>query len=281
MALRRARHRERPARAEVAALVIEAMHFLRLGKQARRLVLDDGVVLPGIPMAEHDLHEFVGAVVAQIVADHLVAAHVLRLAVIERGDDVPGRAATRHQIERGEHARDVERLVVARRIGRAEAEPFGRHAHHREHGDGVKLHAANAVGDGVAVIAPIHVRHRQPVVEEAQVKLAFLQHAADMPVEIRRPAVGARSGMAPGTGEVAAVLRLQEADQDHLAHAECPAMTSDRCIMPRSVTRVRPADLIGKGDGASNTFEASANARAALDDDRGKRKLTGCRWKPV
>ena len=228
MALRRARHRERPARAEVAALVIEAMHFLRLGKQARRLVLDDGVVLPGVPMAEHDLHELVGAVVAQVVTDHLVAAHVLRFAVIERGDDVPGRAAVRHQIERGEHARHMERLVVAGRIGRAETEPLGRHAHHGEHGDGVELHAADAVRDGVAVIAPVHVRHRQPVVEEAQVKLAFLQHAADMPVKIRRPAIGARSRMAPGAGEVGAVLRLQEADQDHLAHRHVSVGVAER-----------------------------------------------------
>ena len=143
------------------------MHLLRIGEQARRLVLDDGVILPGVPVAEHDFHEFVGAVVAQIVADHLVAAHVLRLAVVERSDDVPGGAALRHQIERGEQARDVERLVVAGRISGAETEPLGRHAHHREHGDGVELHAANAMGDGVAVVASVHVRHRQPVVEKA------------------------------------------------------------------------------------------------------------------
>ena len=167
MALRRTRHGERPARTEVAALVVEAMNLVGLGEKPRRLVLDDGVVLPGVPMAEHDLHEFVGAVVAQVVAEHLVAAHILRFAVIERGDDVPGRAPLRHQIERREHARDMERLVVARRIGRAETEPLGRHAHHGEHGDGVELHAANAVRDGVAVIAAIHVRHRQPVIEKA------------------------------------------------------------------------------------------------------------------
>ena len=80
-------------------------------------------------MAEHDLHELVGAIVAQIVRDHLIAAHVLGLAVIERGDDVPGRAPVGHQIERGEQARDMERLVVAGGIGGAETQPLGRHAH--------------------------------------------------------------------------------------------------------------------------------------------------------
>ena len=223
MALRRARHRERPARAEIAAFVIEAMNLVRFGEQPGRLVLDDGVVLPGVPMAEHDLHELVGAVVAQIVSDRLVAAHVLRFAVVERGDDVPGGAAARHQIEGGEHARHMERLVIAGRIGGAEAEALRRHAHHGEHGDGVELHAANAVLDGVRVIAAVHVRHRQPVVEEAEMKLALLQHAADVPVKIRRPAIGARSRMAPGAGEIGAVLRLQEADQDHLAHRRGPS----------------------------------------------------------
>ncbi len=187
MTLRRTRHGERPARAEVAALVVEAMHLVRFGKQPRRLVLDDGVVLPGVPMAEHDLHELVGAVVAQVMTEHLVAAHVLRFAVVERGDDIPGRAPLRHQIERREHARDMERLVVARRIGRAETEPLGRHAHHGEHGDGVELHAANAVGNGMAVIAAVHVRHRQAVIEKAEVKLAL------------PPARGRCAGRSPAT----------------------------------------------------------------------------------
>ena len=144
------------------------------------------------------------------------------LAVVERGDDVPGRAPIRHQIERREHARDVERLVVAGRIGRAEAEPLGRHAHDGEHGDGVELHAADAVRDRVRVVAPVHVGHRQAVVEEAEMELAVLQHAADMPVVVRRPGIGARLRVAPGAREVRAVLRLQEGDQGHLAHRDTP-----------------------------------------------------------
>ena len=236
MALRRARHRERPARAEIAAFVIEAVNFLGPCKKSGRLVLDDGVVLPGVPMAEHDLHELVGAVVAQIVGHRLVAAHVLRLAVVERGDDVPGGAAARHQIESGEHARHMKRLVIAGGISGAEPEPLRRHAHHGEHGDGVELHAANAMFDSMRVIAAIHVRHRQPVVEEAEMKLSFFQHAADVPVKIRRPGIGARGWMAPGAGEVGAVLRLQEADQDHLAHRRGPSREG-RCIMTRPRAR--------------------------------------------
>ena len=82
--------------------MVEATDFLGVGEEPARLILDDAAVLPGIPMAEHDLHELVGAVVAQVVLDHLVAAHVLGFAVVERGDHVPGRAPLRHQVERGE-----------------------------------------------------------------------------------------------------------------------------------------------------------------------------------
>src|SRR4029077_10626083 len=100
-----------------------------------------------------DVHELVSAVVAQIVGDRLVAAHVLRFAVVERGDDVPGGAAPRHQIEGGENPLHVERLVIAGGIGGAETETLGRHAHHGEHGDGVEFYAANAVLHRVRVIA--------------------------------------------------------------------------------------------------------------------------------
>jgi len=79
----------------------------------------------------------------------------------------------------------MERLIIARRIGRAEAEPLGRHAQHRQNSDGVELHASNSVLDGVGMVAPIHVRHRQTIVEKSEVKLSRLQHASDMPVKIR------------------------------------------------------------------------------------------------
>ena len=92
--------------------------------------------------------------------DHLLAAHVLRFAVVERRDDVPGCAPIGHQIERGEQAGHVERLVVARRIGRTEAEPLGRHAHDREHGHRIQLHATDAVSHRVFMVAPVHVGHR-------------------------------------------------------------------------------------------------------------------------
>src|SRR5262249_51848636 len=100
MPLRGARYREWTARAEVTAIVVEAVNLLGDCEQTRRLVLDDGALFPGIPVTEHDLHELVGAVVAQVVLDHLIAAHVLRFPVVERGDDVPRSTSLGHEIER-------------------------------------------------------------------------------------------------------------------------------------------------------------------------------------
>src|SRR3546814_10820499 len=53
---------------------------------------------------------------------------------------------------------------------------------------------------------------------DLEVELARLQHAGDVLVVVHRQEVGARIGMAPRGREIGAVLRLQEADQGHLAH---------------------------------------------------------------
>ena len=125
MALRRARHGERALRLEVLAAVVEPVDLVGIGEAAALLVDDQRIVFPAVPQAGDDLHELVGAVVAQVVLEMLLVAEVLGLRIVERGDDVPGDAAAGHQVERREQARDMERLVVGRRVGRAEAEPGG------------------------------------------------------------------------------------------------------------------------------------------------------------
>ena len=174
-------------------------------------------------MAEHDFHEFVGAVVAEVVREMGVLAHVERLAVVERGDDVPGRAPAGHQVEGLEAPGDVERLEIGGRGGRAEAELFGRHAHAGQHHQRVHLHAADAVFDRVGVIVAVAVRHGEPVVEERHVEFAGFQDPADLLVVVRRHRIVARFRVPPGARQVGAVLRLQEADHRHLpCHAALP-----------------------------------------------------------
>ena len=132
-------------------------------------------------MAEHDFHEFVGAVVAQIMLEMLVAPHIVGFAVVHRSDDVPGGAAVGHQIEGGEAARHVERFVIGGRAGRCQPELLGDHAHRGQHHDRIHLHAADAVFDGVGVIVAVTVRHRQAIVEERHVEFAGLPGSGRSP----------------------------------------------------------------------------------------------------
>ncbi len=75
--------------------------------------------------AGHDLGELVGAVVALGVPVVRVAVEVQRLDLHAGGDEVPAGAAAADVVERGELARDVERLVVARRGGADQPDALG------------------------------------------------------------------------------------------------------------------------------------------------------------
>src|SRR5581483_8005525 len=68
------------------------------------------------------------------------------------------------------------------------------------------------------------------IVEEGELELAGLQHAGDVGVVVGRGEIAARFGVAPGAGEVGAVLRLHEADQDNVAHAGLLAVTLSPCL---------------------------------------------------
>ena len=203
--------------------MIEPPDLGRIGKPAALLVDQERTVFPAIPVAEHHLHEFVCAVVTEIMIEMGVLAHIVGFAVVHRCHHVPGRAAARHQIEGGEAARDIERLVIGGRAGRSEAELFGRHPHRRQHDDGIHLHAADAVFDGVGVVIAVAIGHRQPVVEKRHVEFSAFQNPADLLIVIRRHRIIARFRMAPRARQIGAVLRLQEADQCHLpCHAALP-----------------------------------------------------------
>ena len=68
----------------------------------------------------------------------------------------------------------MEGLVIGRRVCCAEAEPLGCRRHCHQAGDGVHLHATNAVFHRFRMVSAIHVRHCQPVVKEADIEFAFL-----------------------------------------------------------------------------------------------------------
>ena len=148
-------------------------------------------------MAEHDLHEFVGAVVAAVMLEMFVAAHVVRFAVVDRGDDVPAARPLVIRSSGRETARDVERLEIGGRAGRGEAELFGRHAHRDQHDERIHLHAADAVFDGVGMVVAVAVRHGEAIVEKRHVEFAGFEHAADLLVEVGRHRIVARFRVPP------------------------------------------------------------------------------------
>ena len=157
-ALRGARHRQRAARGEELADVSQLVHLGRVGELTGHPVVQDGLVLPGVPQAGHHVQELVGAVVPFVVAEVGVDAEVLRLAVVDRRDDVPGRAAARKVVQRGERARHVEGRVVRRRVRRAQPDLRGGLRQHAEDHAEVQLDRPGAVVDRLR--PPIRRRHR-------------------------------------------------------------------------------------------------------------------------
>lgn len=168
-------------------------------------------------MAEHDLHKLVGHVVAQVMLDVADLAHVVGLAVIERGDDVPGRAAADHEIQRRDHAGDVEGLIVGGGVCGPETQVLRRHAHARKDGNRVHLDDTGTVPHSLAMVVAEDVRHGQAVVKKAEMEFAVLERLGDALVVLGTEKIRRRMRVAPRADVVRAVLSLHEPDQGHLA----------------------------------------------------------------
>ena len=125
MALRAARHVERPAHLEEPAVVVQRAHLVGIDVPAGGLVGDDRAVLPAIPQPADDIDEFVGARVAQFVLDVFVEIEVQRGLGVGTGDDVPCGAAAADVVDRAEDAGDVVRLGEAGGDRGAEADMRG------------------------------------------------------------------------------------------------------------------------------------------------------------
>src|SRR3569833_3019061 len=113
------------------------MDFGGIGEQAGFLVDDQRTFFPAVPAAQHDFHELIGAVVAQIVLHVDGAAHIVRFAVVHRRDDVPGGASAQHVVDGLKAAGDVEGLIVSGGGGRSDAEVFRSESHGHHGGDRV------------------------------------------------------------------------------------------------------------------------------------------------
>ncbi len=232
MALRRARHVDRPGHLEEPALVVERMHLRRVDKAAGRLVGDDRVVVPAIPQPLDDIDEFVGPLVAQLVLHVRVAAEVERRLRLRTGDHVPGGAAAADMVDRGEDAGDVVGLAEAGRDRRAEADLCRRSAQHRDQRG--RLEAAQERG----MVARIH---DQPVRHEHQVELAAFGGARNL-LDHRQLVVAGRGALVAPAGGVVAGAQHKHAEM-HLTlartHRACPPI-DDPPPFPRPAPRRWP-----------------------------------------
>ena len=215
-ALGRARHGEGALGIVPAALVIQPLHLGRVGKNPGFAVIDDGVVFPGIPMAEDNFQKFIGAVIAQIMRGVLGAAHIMRLTVVQRGDDIPGHAPAQHMIQRREDPGDVIGLVISGGVCGAQAEFFRGQPHGGEDGNEVQLHHPNAVAHRLGMVMAQYVRQGEPVIEEGHMEAGILQAAGNPLVILRLEKILHGLRVAPGAGIIRAILRLQKGDQRHL-----------------------------------------------------------------
>ena len=217
-ALRRPRHRQRPAHLEPLAVVVELVDLVRVGEDAVGPVEDQRVVLPRVPQPGGGLEELVGPVVAGVVGQHLVDAEVLRLAVVHRGHHVPGRPAAGEVVEGGEGPGHVERGVVGGRVGGTQADRAGGTGDDAQHDAEVELDRTGAVADGLGHRAAVDAGHGQAVVEEHHVEAALFEGAPELLVvaRLQEPVLGGR--MAPRPGVDGGVPRLHEPHQRHLLH---------------------------------------------------------------
>jgi hypothetical protein len=224
--LRRARHVERAARLEVSPLMLDAMHLGRVGEHAPGAVHDHGVLVPAVPQLAADLHEFVGAVVTIVGRPHLLA-EIGRLVVVERGHDVPRCPSAGQVIERRPQAGGMERMLVAHRIGGAQADLLGDGGHERQQRDRIVLGRLGGVADRRRQRARIGVGDVVEVGEKDHVELAAFADLGDVLVERRPRPVVARLGgtrMPPHRHAVIGRPVDQELRQMHhgLRHRQSP-----------------------------------------------------------
>ena len=108
----------------------------RIGEYPAFPVAHRGSLLPApLPQSVHDLHVFVGEVVALVVARLDSQPHAGGRAVEIAGDDVPAGAPTGQMVQRRQPTGQRVGRLVGERTGNAESEMLGhrRHGGHEQH----------------------------------------------------------------------------------------------------------------------------------------------------
>ena len=212
-----------PAYLEMLAVVIQCVQLVSREMQAAFLVVEEGVVFPGVPKPCHHIHEFLGARVAVGVLGVLVQVEVARLGVGPRRHHIPAGAAAAEVIERGELACDVEGLVVGGGDGGHQADALGHRGQCREQRQRLEAGCARGAGQGGVVKRA----DCDAIGEKDRIELRGLG-ALRQPHVVRKilPGVGLCAGVAPAGHMVAGGLQegaeLELALMRGLAHLWLP-----------------------------------------------------------
>ena len=240
-ALRRAADIERPAHGKPLAVVIDGPHQSGIGKSRRFGIQDEGAVAPAIPKLAGDIEKFVGPVVALVARELVLQPEIGGLRLLERGDDVPCRAAAAQMVERRHGAGDGEGMEIGGRYRAREAKIFGRSGHGRENEQRIEpQRTERAIAQLAVELALIPVRNCQNVGKENEIEAAVFEDAAHVAVVFQRQQVAVGSRVAPSPVMAGNGPGHDEGRQVHLSLFHWPAPVW------ASSPGVRPGEPVGR-----------------------------------
>src|SRR6185436_4997700 len=183
----------------VGALVLNAMYFGRIGKNAARAVAQHGVVFPAsFPEFVDQLHIFIRDLVAVVMRGLLVLAGAAGSAVEIAGHHVPADPAFGQMIERRHPSGKRVRRLEGEIAGDAKTEILRYRRHRRDqHQRLVRRRLCGVAQRGVRAIAE-HVVDAEHIGEKQPVEPATLQHPCQIePIGQAVVAQGAVARMGP------------------------------------------------------------------------------------
>ena len=187
---------------EVLAEVSDFVHLGGVGEHAGFAVALHRVILPGtLPELVKHLEVFVGHVVAVVVLELIVVAHVAGGGGQVAGDDVPADAAVGEVVE-GRHApREGVRVLVAGAGRDAESEVVGDGGHRRNEQHRVVHRNLGAMTDRGLVAATVDVVGAEHVGDEDAIEVAAFEELRQLrPVAQVLVAPGLIIGVTPHSG---------------------------------------------------------------------------------
>ena len=214
-----------PVRSEERAVVVDAVHLVRIREDAR-LVAHQRVGLPAaLPELVDDLHEVVGHVVPVVVLDLRSAERQRRRVRSPAGDDVPAEPPVGDLIDGGEAAGERIGLLERGRGGDHEAEIRGLGHQRRGHGCRVEPWKLEALDAADVRTLAVDLGPAPGVGEEEEVEVCFLADPGQL-----RPVVEAVEvhplvlGIAPQSHARVVCLRVVEYPYVQLLHDVAPVL---------------------------------------------------------